>query len=68
MAITPSGQRNAVSEGMALGLIICDRFTLPWDKIGIDLSFEGAWRSWQYKSRFSQVNTDIRRGLGASGR
>lgn len=40
MAITPSRQRNAVSEGMALGLIMCDRFTLPWDKVAIDLSFE----------------------------
>lgn len=63
MAITPSRQRNAVSEGMALGLIMSDRFTLPWDKIGIDLSFGGAWRSWQYKRRFSQVDTDIRHGL-----
>lgn len=25
MAITPSGQRNGVYEGMALGLIMCDR-------------------------------------------
>ena len=62
MAITPSRQRNAVSEGMALGLIMCDRITLPWDKVAIDLSFEGAWRSWQYKHRFSQVDTDIRHG------
>jgi hypothetical protein len=42
MAITPSRQRNAVSEGMALGLIMCNRFTLPYDKLGIDLSFGGA--------------------------
>lgn len=62
MAITPSRQRNAVSEGMALGLVMCDRFTLPWDKVAIDLSFEGAWRSWQYKHLFSQVDTDIRNG------
>ncbi|GIJ29083.1 hypothetical protein Vqi01_42450 [Micromonospora qiuiae] len=62
MAITPSRQRNAVSEGMALGLIMCDRFTLSWDKVAIDLSFEGAWRSWEYRHRFSQVDTDIRHG------
>jgi hypothetical protein len=62
MAITPSRQRNAVSEGIALGLIMCDRFTLSWDKVAIDLSFEGAWRSWQYRHRFSQVDTDIRHG------
>jgi hypothetical protein len=42
MAVTPSRQRNAVSEGVALGLVMCDRFTLPRDKVGIDLSFEGA--------------------------
>jgi len=58
MAITPSRQRNAVSEGMALGLLMCDRITLPWDKVAIDLSFEGAWRSWDYKRRFAQVDTD----------
>ena len=62
MAITSSRQRNAVSEGMALGLIMCGRDTLPWDKIAIDLSFEGAWQSWQYKHGFSQVDTDIRHG------
>lgn len=48
---------------MALGLIMCDRLTLPWDKVMIDLSFESAWRSWQYRHRFSQVYTDIRQGL-----
>lgn len=68
MAITPSRQRNAVSEGMALGLIMCNRFTLPYDKLGIDLSFGGAWRSCQYRHRFSQVDTDIRQDGMASGR
>jgi hypothetical protein len=58
-------QRNAVSEGMALGLVMCGRFALSWDKIGIDLSFEGAWRSWSYRDRFSQVSTDLRNGLDA---
>lgn len=63
MAITPARQRNAVSEGMALGLITCGRSTLRWDKVAIDLSFESAWRSWPYRHHFSQVDTDIRRGL-----
>jgi hypothetical protein len=62
MAITRSRQRNAVSEGMALGLIMCDRYTLAWDKVAIDLSFVGAWRSWQYRHRFSQVDADVRKG------
>jgi len=63
MAFTPARQRNAVSEGMALGLIMCDCGALPWDKVSIDLSFEGAWRSWQHRRRFPQVDTDIRQGL-----
>lgn len=62
MASTPSRQRNAVSEGVALGLVMCDRFTLPWNKFAVDLSFDGAWRTWQYSYRFPQVKTDIRNG------
>lgn len=65
MAITPARQRNAVSEGMALGLIMRGRAALPWDKVSIDLSFEGAWRSWQHRRRFPQVETDIQHGLDA---
>jgi hypothetical protein len=44
MTITPSRQRNAVSEGMALGLLLCDRSSLPFDKFRVDLAFEGAWQ------------------------
>ena len=47
---------------MALGLLMCDRNTLPFNKVMIDLAFEGAWRNWTYRDRFSQVNTDIRNG------
>ncbi|TFV79401.1 hypothetical protein E4P39_01820 [Blastococcus sp. CT_GayMR19] len=63
MKISPSRQRNAVSEGMALGLLLCDRSMLPFEKWRVDLAFEGAWRGWAYRERFSQVNTDIRNGL-----
>ena len=63
MSLTPSRQRNAVSEGMALGLIMCGRTEMTWDdKIGVDLSFEGAWKSWAYRDRFPQVSTDLHRG------
>jgi hypothetical protein len=62
MAITPARQRNAVSEGMALGLLMCGRGELPFDKTAIDLSFEGAWRSWPHTGRFKQVSTDLRNG------
>jgi len=62
MTMSANRQRNAVSEGMALGLVMCQRFTLPWDKVMVDLSFEGAWPAWAYRHRFSQVSTDLRNG------
>lgn len=63
MALTATQQRNAVSEGMALGLLVCGRSVLPPDKIGLELSFAGAWRSWAYKDGFPQVSTDLAKGL-----
>jgi len=42
-AITSAKQRNAVSEGIALGLVLLSRPSLPFDKMGIDLAFGGAW-------------------------
>jgi hypothetical protein len=62
VTISPARQRNAVSEGVALGLLMCDRSKLAFDKVLVDLSFEGAWRNWQYRDRFSQVSTDLRKG------
>jgi hypothetical protein len=62
MAMSAARQRNAVSEGMALGLVMQGRTTLPFDKVAVDLAFEGAWRGWEYASRFSQVSTDLRNG------
>ena len=41
---------------------MCDRSKLSFDKVLVDLSFEGAWRNWQYRDRFSQVSTDVRNG------
>lgn len=63
MPISRARQRNAVSEGIALGLVLLGRDNFPFDKIAVDLSFAGAWRSWPYASRFPQVNTDVRKGL-----
>lgn len=62
MASTPARQRNAVSEGMALGLILSGHASIPFDKVAIDLAFEGAFRSWRYADRFPQVGTDLRNG------
>ncbi len=63
MAITPARQRNAVSEGMALGIILNGHNSVPFDKLAVDLAFTGAWRIWTYASRFPQVNTDLSKGL-----
>src|SRR4051812_527720 len=62
MALTPARQRNAVSEGMALGLLMCGHDSLSDNKLRLDLAFNGAWRSWTYRTRFPQVNTDLTRG------
>lgn len=62
MTLTPALQRNAVSGGMALGLILNKRVSLPHNKVAIDLSFEGAWESWPYRSKFPQVARDLANG------
>jgi hypothetical protein len=68
MALSATQQRNALSEGIALGLAMLDRCEIPYEKLRIDLAFEHAWRQWpdEYRSKFSQVSTDIRKGLNGS--
>jgi hypothetical protein len=68
MPISPARQRKAVSEGMALGLVMLDRNELPFtNKMRIDLAFGRAWRDWpdRYKSEFKQVSTDLAKGKDA---
>lgn len=64
MKISAGRQRNAVSEGAALGLVMCGRDGVPSETWRLSLAFEGAWRAWDssYKSMFSQVSTDLRQG------
>ena len=62
MTLTPTRQRNSVSEGIALGLVLLGHFDLPFDKVTADLAFTGAWRSWTYTSRFPQIQTDLAHG------
>ncbi len=62
MTLTPTRQRNSVSEGMALGLVVLGHPDLPFNKATADLAFTGAWRSWIYTSRFPQVQTDLSHG------
>lgn len=65
--ITDARQRNAVSQGMALGLCVLGRYEFEFEKFRVDLAFEHAWRDWldRYKSQFSRVNTDLRNGSDA---
>jgi hypothetical protein len=62
MPITAARQRNAVSEGIALGLLMLGYDSLPLDKVRVDLAFGGAWRAWSYRGCFPRVGTDLRNG------
>jgi hypothetical protein len=62
MALTPAVQRNAVSEGIALGLAACGRDALPADKDRLGLAFESAWRSWTHRVMFPQIERDLSNG------
>ena len=60
---TPTRQRNSVSAGMALALVLCGRTSILLEKWRDDLAFEGAWRSWPHRVTFPQVNTDVTKGM-----
>lgn len=62
MALPRTRQRNAVSQGMALGLLLNGCNELSTDKVAVDLSFEGAWRGWPRRHLFSQVSNDLAKG------
>lgn len=66
IALTDTQQRNAVSEGIALGLLMCDCNEIPYDKMRVDLAFESAWQHWEYRDRFPRVSTDLRTGMAGS--
>ncbi|MGV0772047.1 hypothetical protein [Mycobacterium syngnathidarum] len=65
--LTGPQQRIAVSQGVALGLSVLDRYEFAFDKFRIDLAFERAWRDWpsEYRDQFPQVSTDLRNGTDA---
>lgn len=66
MPLSATNQRNTVSEGTALGLLMCGRDEIPYEKLRVDLAFEHAFRNWHYRERYPQVGTDLRKGLGGS--
>jgi hypothetical protein len=65
MTLTPAVQRNAVSEGIALGLLACGRNALPAGGDGLGLAFERAWRSWTDRVVFPQIEMDLSDGEDA---
>lgn len=66
MKISAPRQRLAVSEGMALGLLMCGRDHLDEPRWLVDLAFESEFPHWAYSSDFSQVVTDLRNGTNGA--
>lgn len=62
MRITPTQQRNAVSEGLALGLALLGHLALPDAKARVDEVFAPAWSAWPYRDSFARVSFDVGRG------
>ena len=65
-SLTATQQRNAVSEGVALGLLYLGHDRLPFVKVDVDLAFQSAWDDWDGRRVFQQVNTDLHNGTDAS--
>jgi hypothetical protein len=59
MSLTDSQQRNGISEGLALGLVMCGVTQLDNDKMRIDFAFEHAWRNWGHTDGFPRIRTDL---------
>jgi hypothetical protein len=57
--LSPSFQRNAVSEGFALGLLMRGCVDLPFDKLALDFAFRHAFDDWSYRHQFPRVVTDM---------
>lgn len=51
---------NAFSEGVALGVLMCGRDSIPRDKGNVELAFRRAWRRWPHQSRFPFVSSPRR--------
>lgn len=64
--LSEARQRNAVSEGFALGLMMCGYDSLRISNFtgtDVNLSIAYAWRHWEYTTRFPkrEENDDPRR-------
>ncbi|MFC7485666.1 hypothetical protein ACOCJ7_04000 [Knoellia sp. CPCC 206453] len=63
MTLSWTAQRNAVSEGIALGLVVCGCSYLPDLHERVDLAFARAWWSWAHHGEFPRVDCDVGRGF-----
>lgn len=59
MTITPARQKNSVSQGVALGLLMCGYDAIGGNKVSVDLAFEGAWRIWPQRTTFPTVDNAL---------
>ena len=51
--MTKSQQYRRVSAGIALGLIMNDRYTLPHGKPRLEFAFTAAWRKWEFGNAYT---------------
>lgn len=66
MKMSGPRQRLAVSEGVALGVLMCGREQVEGPRWLLDLAFEDEFPDWSYSKGFSQVVTDLRNGLNGT--
>ncbi|WP_374928610.1 hypothetical protein [Kytococcus sedentarius] len=59
MTISVARQRNAVSQGLALGFLLNGATGLEGNKTSIDMAVVGAWRKWPHKHLFPNVHTQL---------
>lgn len=57
MSKTPNKdfQYKAVSAGIALGLCMVGRYTVPSAKLQLEFAFKRAWNQWDHQGRFPSV-------------
>ncbi len=63
--LSDTRQRNAVSEGFAIGLLAIGHHELDRRSPAYESAFARAWRGWAYSDRFPRVSLDLKRGLRA---
>lgn len=63
MPMSDTRQRNAVSEGFALGLLLNGRRSITFNKLAVDLAARRAFLDWPHRDTFPKVISDLRRNF-----